>query len=564
MQTLNIHQLVGQKLGHYQVEHLLGQSQGGAAYLARHDVQGQRNMLTVLNFPEGFPIQQWGAQFVQEASKLVRLSHPNVLSISDFGLQQGYVYLIIDFVKDPSLAQALRDSGPLNVQQIVPILKQISAGLDYTHNRGIVHGMLSPSHIVVNQNMAVRVAGFGLRNLLEVQRNLRPTRQWDHLFSANETFLGNPAYISPEQVLGQSIDGRADIYTLGVILYELLSGAPPFDGTDPLEVAAQRLQRPVPPIHTRQPQVMEDFERILQKMLEVEPARRYQYAGEAALDFERVLALMNTAKRASVPRPAPQPMTLPPTSTWFDTSDMLPNNEPPVKTPGGPVGQNAHSLAGIDPFEWWSSQASGATPAVKQAGTLNSKKAHAKANARPRSHAVNHRRRRVVVSLSAATAASVLTVAGISFAHLVQSMNQSQSLTASMSGNTATQGSHTPTGTTPAPQPTKGATSTTTHTGTVIGSTTLAKNSSHTFNNPKDGVSSLLIRLANGDFVACERTCTHQGVPVNYDTTTGMIQCPAHGAIFNPQNGFSHVSGPGAGPLTAVKFQANNDGTITV
>ncbi len=91
----------------------------------------------------------------------------------------------------------------------------------------------------------------------------------------------------------------------------------------------------------------------------------------------------------------------------------------------------------------------------------------------------------------------------------------------------------------------------------------MGANSAITFTNPADGQSSLLIRLANGNFVACERACTHVGVPVNYNSGTHMLDCPAHGAIFDPQQSFAHISGPGSGPLAKVTITVNNDGTIT-
>ena len=214
--------------------------------------------------------------------------------------------------------------------------------------------------------------------------------------------------------------------------------------------------------------------------------------------------------------------------------------------------------------------------------------------------------------------AGVLTVGGISFAHLVQSMKQSQSQVANVptAGSTApttTQGGNTPTvettngtqktpttsksptakpspsvtngaqpsptsqptqttptpqptQTTPTPQPTQPPTPTPTqppHTGTVIGHTNQPTNSAVTFTNPADNQGSLLMHLSNGNFVACERACTHQGVPVNYDPGSGQLVCPAHGAVFDPLHGCSHVSGPGSGPLAPVSIRVNADGTLT-
>ena len=205
----------------------------------------------------------------------------------------------------------------------------------------------------------------------------------------------------------------------------------------------------------------------------------------------------------------------------------------------------------------------------------------------------------------------ILGIGGISFARFIESTKQSQfgntqtaftNNTTSTSSSSPTQGTtpsathgtqQTPTqsktpkaqpsptkGTQPTPQSTPGATQTPQptpkptqppptptptppqHTGTVIGHTNMSNNSSVTFTNPADGQGSLLIRLSNGNFVACERACTHAGVPVNYDPGSGQIVCPAHGAIFNPSNG-SHVSGPGNGPLPTVSIRVNADGTIT-
>lgn len=203
--------------------------------------------------------------------------------------------------------------------------------------------------------------------------------------------------------------------------------------------------------------------------------------------------------------------------------------------------------------------------------------------------------------------AGVLAVGGISFAHFAQSLKNSQSptttapMTNATTGTTATAPGHTPTSApthgpqktaTPAKSPTKTAQPSPTarptqqptqqptpkptqppptptpppHTGTVIGHTNMANNSSVTFTNPADGQSSLLIRLANGNFVACESACTHEGVPVNYNSGQQQLVCPRHNAVFDPANSFTQVPGQGPsglGPLPKVTITVNADGTIT-
>ncbi|HEY0756872.1 MAG TPA: protein kinase [Ktedonobacteraceae bacterium] len=215
------------------------------------------------------------------------------------------------------------------------------------------------------------------------------------------------------------------------------------------------------------------------------------------------------------------------------------------------------SLSGIDPFAWWSSHAGGrkqpppAAPTPARRISLNL----ALPGSREHSQSDQQGRRKVLtLAVTGVVAAGVLSIGGLTFARLTQSVKQS-----SQRANAPA----TVSSINPAAQPTRASTTVPTHTGAVIGSTMLAVNKAQVFNNPTDNVSSLLIRLANGNFVACERTCTHKGVAVNYDSRSQMIICPAHGAIFDPKNGFSHVSGPGNGPLTRIVIHVNGDGTIT-
>src|SRR5258708_22492912 len=169
------------------------------------------------------------------------------------------------------------------------------------------------------------------------------------------------------------------------MLFELVCGTPPFGGNNPLEVAEQRLRKPVPSVHARAQNVPEGLDLIIQRMLEPDPARRYQRAGDAALDFERALTLLDTAKRASMAKLVQQEITLPPTANWFDSPETSTGNAPrnirgnnapapalaqnqQQAAPSTPAGNNGRSLAGIDPFDWWSSQASGEVGRFKSQG----------------------------------------------------------------------------------------------------------------------------------------------------------------------------------------------------
>jgi len=658
MQTISVDQLIDKKLGDYQIERLLGRGKMSAVYMARQLAQGCIVMVTTFTVPETLSnsaYERFTARFTRVGSSLIALKHPHILPIYDCGVQYGVPFLVTSFVKGGSLAQILKQQPRFGPKQALDIVKQISGGLDFAHAQGFVHGILNPANIVVNNEQMLQITGFGLRQMLQMQ-GIEDTYDPDtHLLSIAGTFLGSPEYIAPECVMGSTYDARADVYALGVMLFELLSGSPPFTGTDPLEIANMRLHQAVPSLHELCPDFTAAFDLILYLALERDPGKRYKHAGEIAKAFDRVMKVLEGAAKDATPLNAQTTMhsqiTLPPTVNWFD-EEIIPTRKwqlmPPVVTgqvtavqgypqnslsftsTNGTQQVNGQGQAGrllqsaghhsstdmqdstaaeIDPFVWWA--ATSPKSLEKTPGTFarNASKRPTNYNANNRRKTSVRERRQVVVGLLTGTAVvGILGIGGISFARFIESTKQSQvgntqtaltNNTSSTSNSSLTQGTtpaashgtqqtpatsktpkvHTsPTnGTRPTSQQTLGATQppkstaqptqppTTTpqHTGTVIGHTNMATNSSVSFTNPADGQAGLLIHLGNGNFVACERACTHAGVPVNYDSGSGQLVCPAHGAIFNPANAFSVVQGPATRSLASVSIRVNADGTIT-
>ena len=635
-------QLTSKMLGGYRIERLLGKSQVGAAYLALEPESGNRVMVTTFNFPDGQATQereQFRARFAREGAALTRLTHAHILPIYASGEQPGYLYLVTAFVKEASLGQILKQNTRLTPQQSLLVLRQLASGLDYAHGQGVVHGMLSLTNVVVNDKLEASIAGFGLHTMLEVNGNAQSARPLAHLSSSQGAFLGSPEYIAPERVLGLPSDGRVDIYALGVILFVLLSGVQPFRAATPLDIALQRLQQATPLVHEAYPDLPEAFDLVIGRALERDPARRFQNASELAAAFERVLKAQDVAQQMGTQFAGPAysagqnasdaQVTMPPTINWFDEQvtpsgrwEVAPsigaermrtfNNAPDTLINAGTLTsspfdtQNAGntsnsappatgafaaspkvpgaSLPGIDPFAWWSSRAGGhkQPPQAPSAPArrVSLRRSGPARQARPQPDQQG-RRKVVTLAVVGVAAASVLTIGGVTFAHLTQSIKHPSQIANAPAPTATSPAAHPTTQPTraatkaptkaatkaptqaPTKAPTKAPTQAPTHTGTVIGSTQLATNSSKGFSNPADGQDSLLIHLPNGKFVACERACTHVGVPVDYDPGSQMLVCPAHGAIFDPNNGFSHVSGPGNGPLASVTARVNGDGTIT-
>jgi serine/threonine protein kinase len=660
MQSITVDQLVDHKLGDYQIERLLGRGKMSAVYMARQHSQDRIVMVTTFSVPEilsNSAYERFTARFTQVGSSLIELKHPNILPIYDCGVQYGVPFLVTSFVKGVSLAQILKQQPRFGPEQALDIVRQISVGLDFAHEQGFVHGILNPANILVNNEQVLQITGFGLRQMLQMQ-GIEDTYGPDtHLLSIGGTFLGSPEYIAPECVMGSTYDARADVYALGAMLFELLSGSPPFTGTDPLEIANKRLHRDVPSLHELCPDFPAAFDLIFYLALEHDPDKRYKHAGEIATAFERVLKVLEGAAKDHASRNTQTTMhsqiTLPPTVNWFD-EEIIPTRKwqlkPPVvtgrqaavhgdlqasttfsSTKGAqqvneqnqvvrlapstekhpPTDAQNTTDATTDPFIWWAATSPKTLENTPGTFARNASKRLTNYNANKRRKASVRERRQVVVGLLTGTAVvGILGIGGISFARFIESTKQMQvgntqtafsnsSTTQATQGTTLspTQGTqNTPTGSsTPNlhPSPTKGTQATPTagstpmpgstpppapkptqpppkptpvppqHTGTVIGHTNMATNSSVSFTNPADGQASLLIHLGNGNFVACERACTHAGVPVNYDSGSGQLVCPAHGAIFNPANAFSVVQGPATRSLPSVSIRVNGDGTIT-
>src|SRR6266566_2144169 len=278
MQTVSVDQLVGKTLGDYQVKQLLGRGKLSAVYMAQQRSQKRTVMITTFTVPDSLPAparERFTMRFSQVGSTLIKLKHPHILPIYDCGVQFGSPYLVTSFVKGGSLAQVLKRQPRFTPEQVLEMLKQIAAGLDYAHSQGIVHGILNPANILVSNEQVLQVTGFGLKQMLQMQGIEEYNHPQAHLFSIVGTFLGSPEYIAPECVLGSPLDARTDVYALGIMLFELLSGSPPFTGTDPLQQA-------VPSLHKTCPDLPAAFDLILYLALECEPEKRYKHAGEIA------------------------------------------------------------------------------------------------------------------------------------------------------------------------------------------------------------------------------------------------------------------------------------------
>jgi eukaryotic-like serine/threonine-protein kinase len=231
-------------------------------------------------------------RFIRESEVAAHLSHPNLVTVHDVGEEDGRRFIVMELVQGRSLREkieTLRDDLPRGLS----LMKQVAAGVHYAHTQGVVHRDLKPDNILITDAGEAKVTDFGLAQRLDGQSSL----------TATGAMLGTPSYMAPEQVAGrrEQISGRTDVYALGVILYELVTGLPPHTGSNAMEVTAQILAAvPVSPV-TLRPDLPLALDAIILKALAKDPADRFETAGALADELERFLAGLPTLTRPVSP-----------------------------------------------------------------------------------------------------------------------------------------------------------------------------------------------------------------------------------------------------------------------
>jgi hypothetical protein len=225
--------------------------------------------------------EQFVARFEREAKVLANLQHPHILPVFDFGQEDGYTYITMPLVKSGTLSQLLKPGEPLPLAQIEKLIGQIGDALDYAHGQGIVHRDIKPSNVLLDERGNCLLTDFGIAKLVEAS---------DNKLTATGGIIGTPSYMSPEQGSGGEIDQRSDIYSLGIILYEMATGRVPFKAETPLAVMIKHLNDPLPLPHQLNPNLPEGVEQVILKALAKNPDHRFQSAGEMIAALKRAVA----------------------------------------------------------------------------------------------------------------------------------------------------------------------------------------------------------------------------------------------------------------------------------
>jgi serine/threonine-protein kinase len=307
------------KIGRYDIKAELGR--GGMATVYRgFDPQVKREVAVKVLPREFLHDPTFRTRFTREAETIAGLEHPAIVPLYDFGEDGGQPYFVMRLMPGGSLADRLKD-GPLPVEECVRIVTRLARALDDAHSRGIIHRDLKPGNILFDSHNEPYVSDFGIAKLSQGGGTLGVT---------GSGIIGTPAYMSPEQTLGKPVGPQSDVYALGIILYEMLTGHQPYEADTPIAVALMHLSQPLPLPRQFNADIPDDVEEVVRVALEKETGDRYQTAGELAA----ALAATQPGAAFSMPTQPRKPtgktiLTAPPTTrpnVAADTRPQLPTS----------------------------------------------------------------------------------------------------------------------------------------------------------------------------------------------------------------------------------------------
>lgn len=284
---------VGKTLGgRYRIEQVLGQGGMSAVYKAVDPNLRRVVAIKIIHSHlSGNP--EFIRRFEEEAASVARLRHPNIIQVYDFNHEGGTYYMVMEFVPGETLQERLRrlnaNSMRLSYAEATRYMVHVTEAVDYAHRRNMIHRDIKPANVMLDLNGQAILMDFGIAKILGGEQH-----------TATGAVIGTALYMSPEQIRGEHIDHRSDIYSLGVTLFEMIHGRPPFEADSSMSLMMMHLNNPVPDLRQLQPDAPEGLVAVIEKCLEKDPNRRYQSAAEVASALKRALSVLQGAPGSSI------------------------------------------------------------------------------------------------------------------------------------------------------------------------------------------------------------------------------------------------------------------------
>ncbi len=303
MSTTRGQHLIGKEIGDCLLEKLIGYGGTSAVFLAQPRTSEQKVAVKVFLPRSTMDVQMqknFYRRFLREAQAASELDHPHILSIYSYGEHESLPYIVMPYIPGGTLSDYVRKHGPLSLRMAQSYISQIAEALDYAHKRGCVHCDVKPANILIDHDGQVVLSDFGIVRLMD---SVSLTAQQS--LKSPETLMGTPDYISPEQALGEPLDGRSDIYSLAVTLFFLLAGSPPFKAESSIAMALLHVHEAPPLLGLLRADVTPQIDEVIRKALAKWPDDRYQSAGafssafaDAVADADNIDQVVYTNRRA--------------------------------------------------------------------------------------------------------------------------------------------------------------------------------------------------------------------------------------------------------------------------
>jgi serine/threonine protein kinase len=321
----------GQTLGPYQILEQIGEGGMATVYKA-YQPSMDRNVAIKVLPSQLAESAEFARRFQQEARIIAKLEHPHILPVFDYGESEGVTYLVMRYLDAGTLRDKMEMGRPLPLDEIDHLFTQLADALSYAHSYGIIHRDLKPSNALIDSQGNLFLTDFGIAKMLE-SASPRLTQ--------TDAVMGTPAYISPEQAQATKVNQRSDIYSLGIILYEMITGRVPFVAETPLAVILKHVSDPLPPPSTVKPDVPEAVEKVILKALAKNPEDRFATVSEFLSAWKRALDETKATRRPVEAAPA----------SIASAKTLLDQTTPPGQTQGKPVpasqtGSKARGWAG--------------------------------------------------------------------------------------------------------------------------------------------------------------------------------------------------------------------------